>query len=451
MDCARSSGPSVFCPLKALLEVCPMLQGRCLLQSGAWLKMANGSDENFLGSVEKKGHLNWWLLVFGAFMLLSGVIISMSQPQHPEVQVLLDRCLAPEGVAAGEGLTTGPERAEYDKIIKLGADRCRAAAYQFDRIAHSDTALNFFEMLADALIALGVALTVAAILSFTIEAKNRRDLEAVLAAKTKEMSVAVMRGMFNRDHPDSLLDIVSENILSRELMRDKLSVAYVFKKWDNNGLGHPPRLKGKRFITVKATLTSAVRNVSVARTKDGKNADVPLCLVLPNPMLDELKPGVLVESVEIDGLKVPVKKITAVNKEIQTQLADDSKKQASADFGMKTLQAGQSLKVQMVYTMIKELEDSELLQTLQISKGLDVVIFDSTGWDLNLRAKAVGFGSLNEVSADVSTKRWSIDELLLPHQGILIWWKEKVPSVTQNKKRALPKGKSVAKAKATEK
>lgn len=78
--------------------------------------------------------------------------------------------------------------------------------------------------------------------------------------------------------------------------------------------------------------------------------------------------------------------------------------------------------------MIKEIEDSEFFQTLQISKDLSITLVDATGWDLKIRALAVGFGSLDEIASDDMTRQWTINDILLPHQGVNIWWKQKLPS-----------------------
>lgn len=382
-------------------------------------------------SFTPKRPVSTFLVILAVGMVAGGLGISTHRPKHPEIQSLLDTCMKPTGVVPSRVPSPGQDEAaqEARRLVSLGADECRVAVYQFDRAEHARKSFDTWSFLSDVLIALGLALGVALIVSRTVEAANRRDLEDALDEKTRELSEAVMRGMFNRRHPEKLLDIVSQEILQREFIRDKLSLNYVFTRWRSPDGTHPERLKDRRFIAVKATINFTVRNVTANEAKEGKSAVAPICLVLPNPILDELKSSVGVEEVIVDGRKETRKKIDQVNREIRKQLKNDQLTDVMADFGSRVVQAGQTLHVQMAYTMIKELEDTELFRTLQISKGLDVVVFDDTGYDLKLRAKPVGFADMTELVSHDTTRHWQIDEILLPHQGILVWWKHKSPSL----------------------
>ena len=385
-------------------------------KSGGFLNFKSKSPTNFL------------LIMLAVGMVVGGLTISSLIPKHPEIQSLLDECMKPTGLVKQSDGPVG-DRQEAGQLIAAGADPCKVAVYQFDKAEHAQSSLQILPLVGDVLLAIGLALGVALIVSRTVEAASRRDLETALDEKTRELSEAVMKGMFNRRHPEKLLDLVSEHILQKELIREKLSLNYVFTRWEPDGGGHPERLEGKRFIAVKATINFTVRNVTASDAGDGKAADVPICLILPNPIFDELKSSVGVEEVVVDGQRENKGAIDNVNQQIQEQLKDDQLTDVRADFGSKRVQAGQSLQVQMVYTMIKELEDSELFRTLQISKGLDVVVFDNTNYNLKLRAKPVGFAGMTELASHETTRHWQIDDILLPHQGILVWWKQKAPSL----------------------
>ena len=345
-----------------------------------------------------------------AALLLTGIAISIFTPKYPEMQSLVDACIKPVVMEGSEKAKAG----------------CTQAVFEFERVGHTSSGFSTWDLAANFLTALGTALLISILVSRTIEKNNRRRFASSLDRKTRELSEAVMRGMFNRRHPERLIDLVSENILQRELIRDNLSVHYVFRRWEPKEGADVSRLGDRRFIEVKATLTATMTNVSGSETLSGRDAEVPICVVLPNPMYDELKGSVVVTSVQIDGERQEDGTLARVNSAIQEQLAADPLT-AHGDFGRRYLKPGEKLRLRMVYTMVKEIEDSEFFQTLQISKDLSITLVDATDWDLKIRAKSVGFADLDEIASDEMTRQWNINDILLPHQGVNIWWKQKLP------------------------
>ena len=355
----------------------------------------------------------------GAVLLLLGIGISMFTPKYPEMPALIDACMKPEATSQAAARQMA----------------CASAVFEFEKSGHTSSGLSTGTLLANFLTALGTALLISILVSRTIETSNRRRFATTLDRKTRELSEAVMRGMFNRRHPERLIDLVSENILQRDLIREGLNVHYVFKRWSPKEGADVSRLGNRRFIEVKATLTATMTNVSGSETLSGRDADVPICVVLPNPMYDELKGSVVVTSVQIDGEHQGKDRLDEINAHIQNQL-DGDPLTARGDFGKRTLKPSQSLRLRMVYTMVKEIEDSEFFQTLQISKDLSITLVDATDWGLKIRAMAVGFGTLDEIASDDMTRQWSINDILLPHQGVNIWWKEKLPPKSLPAQRA---------------
>lgn len=380
----------------------------------------------FLPTSKGDGRLTLGLSIGGAILLAAGILLSLTSPRHPEMRSLIDACMKPAGVALPvETESADPSQASTDAAAADIADPCQRAAFLFERTQHTRSAFSSRELLASFFATLGISILVAIGVSKTIEQSNRRRFEESLDSKTRELSEAVMRGMFNRRHPERLIDLVSENILQRELIRDRLSLHYVLKRWTPSAGADVTRLGTRRFVEVKATVSATMTNVSGSDTLSGKTTKVPICIVLPNPMYDELKSSVQVHVVEIDGRSVSVADIKTANTALQEDLETDAQV-VSAPFAEQELRPGQSLRLRMVYTMVKELEDSELFQTLQISKDLSITLTDATGWNLRVRAKSIGFGKLDKVSSDDATHHWTINDILLPHQGVLIWWKERL-------------------------
>lgn len=368
---------------------------------GRFLDLEDVDGDHSIGNV---------VAAVGAAVLLLGIGISMFTPKYPEMPTLIEACMKPSAI--------------IDTAARQIA--CASAVFEFEKNGHTSSGFSTGILAANFLTALGTALLISILVSRTIETRNRRRFATTLDRKTRELSEAVMRGMFNRRHPERLIDLVSENILQRDLIREGLNVHYVFKRWKPSEGADITRLGDRRFIEVKATLTATMTNVSGSETLSGREADVPVCVVLPNPMYDELKANVVVTSVQIDGEHQGKDKLDEVNESIQKQLEGDPLT-VQGDFGKRTLKPSQSLRLRMVYTMVKEIEDSEFFQTLQISKDLSITLVDTTDWDLKIRALAVGFGTLDEIASDDMTRQWSINDILLPHQGVNIWWKQKLP------------------------
>lgn len=365
---------------------------------GNFLDLSEDRESHVVGNV---------IAALGGIALLAGIAISLFTPKYPEIQSLIQHCMTPAGA-------------------EINGKNCVAAVYKFEQAGHTAKGFSTGELAANFLSALGTALLISILVSRTIERNNQRRFATSLDRKTRELSEAVMRGMFNRRHPDRLIDIVSENILQRELIREGLSVHYVFKQWKGEEGKDISRLGARRFIEVKATLTATMTNVSGSDTLSGRDAEVPICIVLPNPMYDELKPSVAISSLQINGDYQEPEKLLEINNLIQDQLAKDPLT-ASGNFGTRKIRPGEKLRLRMVYSMVKEIEDSEFFQTLQISKDLSITLVDATGWNLKIRAMAVGFNELDEIASDEMTRQWSINDILLPHQGVNIWWKEQLP------------------------
>ncbi len=367
-----------------------------------FLDLEHVEGNHFVGNI---------LAILGVFLLLIGIGISTITPKYPEMHNLIDACLKPNVADAAAAKDA----------------KCVAAVFDFEKSAHTTSGFSTSTLLANFFTALGTAMLITIILSRTIEVSNRRRFADTLDSKTRELSEAVMRGMFNRRHPERLIDIVSENILQRELIRDGLNVHYVFKRWEPKADADVSRLGDRRFIEVKATLTATMTNVSGSETLSGRATDVPVCVILPNPMYDELKGSVAVTSAQINGEHASQDELDRVNAAIQTQLQGDPVT-VRGDFGIRTLKPGESLRLRLVYTMVKEIEDSEFFRTLQISRDLSITLVDTTDWGLTIRAMAVGFGNLDEIASDETTRQWTINDILLPHQGVNIWWKQKLPN-----------------------
>lgn len=365
---------------------------------------SSGSNGDWIPQQDKL--LSAWNIGFvltGLLLFSVGTMLQMTTPRYPELDKLVDACIT--AVAA-------PVQSSFG---------CKQAVLTFDRVAHRADGINWGLGIADLLRGLGTALVLSIVISVTLERQNRSQFMLALTNKTRELSLSVFAGMFNRNHPDALLTAVKNQILERDLIRDSISVAYTLSLWT------PPlgsaRLKGRRFVRVDVILSSTVTNVSTLKGVDAGIAKVPLGLALPNPMLDELKPEVKVSKFMVAGDPIAADIINAANARLQEQLANDDSEDAFVDFGFREVQPGESLSISANYTMMKEAEDTEVFRTLQIARSLSLTVNDNTGGQLKVRARSIHPSPLEKMASGSATTQWRLSDIILPQQGIMVWWK----------------------------
>jgi hypothetical protein len=73
--------------------------------------------------------------------------------------------------------------------------------------------------------------------------------------------------------------------------------------------------------------------------------------------------------------------------------------------------------------MIKELEDTEVFRTAEIAENIHLTVVDKSPFNLIIRARSMSQGKLHSQKSP-SAQQWKLDDLSLPLQGIMVWWKQ---------------------------
>ncbi|MEP9359326.1 hypothetical protein [Sphingomonas sp. KR3-1] len=339
-----------------------------------------------------RAHVLWLLMGIGGFLL--GTVVQLMPARYPELTHLLEQC---------------------DKL----PDACRAAVLAFDVQGHRESALTYPTIFGDLLRSLSAAVVISILITLTVESRSRREFDELLTAKTRELGMSVFHGMFNRDHPVALLDAVKQQILERSLIRDHLDVSYTFSEVEAEPAPGYPK---EKFIKVDVLLSSETTNVSTLHGDAGR-ADAPLAMLLPNPQIPDLKQLVRVHRFVVNGTDVPKEALETANDQLQAALADDGNIQGRASFGDRSIEPGESVAISASYTMVKELEDTEVFRSLQICRSLSLTVVDNTALNLHIQARGIHPGTLTQISTGNSTKQWRISNIVLPQQGIMLFWK----------------------------
>jgi hypothetical protein len=241
------------------------------------------------------------------------------------------------------------------------------------------------------------------------EADWNRRIEAV----SKDVFFSVLR----KDLPQKLLDEVNCLIFDTAFVRSSFNVSYTMS---DEAIRHNGDVM--QCVVLSAVLTFRVTNIG------RKSASYPVRMGLPDPVHPALRARCVVNDLDIIKHGVRTSFLTpAAQADLKRQIDEPSVKQAFVyNAGEVVLEPNESIEVRADHVMIKEAEDSELMTMLYPCDGLTITITDrAADRGRAVFARAVHRVDLEDQSSrsNSATKIFRIRSYLLPHQGVLIWWK----------------------------
>lgn len=302
---------------------------------------------------------------------------------------------------------------------------CQTAIERLHEEGHTFAQTNLVLAIGEALQALSLALIATIIVTNTIEERNRERLNDALARKARQISHNVFEGLFGNRHPAAALDTL-KGILSRPLLRSRLDVTYTFFVYEGE---QDSRIAGRRYVKVETLFSATTRNIANPEISPTASDILPIALSLPNPLIEELKPFVVVSKVVVNGEAVSQAKLDAANEDLQEQLKDETSADGYVHIDDLTLTPGQEVRIEAQYTMMKEFEDTEVFRSFYLTELLTLTVVDKTGEDFAIRARAIHPGHLRDTGSTKSVLKWELSEIILPQQGIMVWWKKPLDSV----------------------
>ena len=265
----------------------------------------------------------------------------------------------------------------------------------------------------------GFALLVSLIVWGLFEAQLSQEAETTWQKRIQKVTENVFHAVLRKDLPKALLDEANNLVLNSSLIRENFSVTYT--------------LNDARFrlgdcdtpcVIVDAVIEFTMRNIG------SDTVEWPVKAALPNPIHPDLRARVGVKALTVikGGQAVSVD-MEEAEKRFRSDLENNALTTIVFCPGQVTLAPGETCHMSASYSMAKEAEDTELLGTLYPSDGLRLTIFDQTGGEGRLLfARAVHRNPLESISEGVDApgvKIFKVSGYLLPHQGVLIWWKRK--------------------------
>lgn len=175
-------------------------------------------------------------------------------------------------------------------------------------------------------------------------------------------------------------------------------------------------------VVVSAVLTFTVTNVG------RMPAAYPVKIGLPDPIHPALRARCVVNDLDVVKHGIRNSYLSAhAQTELQRQIDDPTPKTSFLyDAGNVQLEPNESIEVRADHVMIKEPEDTEMLRMLYPCNGVTITITDrATDGRRAIFARAIHRTDIEDQSSrsNSATKIFRISSYLLPHQGVLIWWK----------------------------
>ena len=272
---------------------------------------------------------------------------------------------------------------------------------------------------------IGFALLVSFIVWLLFELHMAQEAENHWASRIERIAQNVFFAVLRKDLPKELVDEARALALDASLLRSGFNVTYTLMD-DSFEVRSGER---EPCVLIGATMSFKMQNIAAEAVmwKAGVG--------LPNPIHPDLKDKVRINSAVVSKNGAPLDGIKPkeANEAFRNKLLLDE----SAVFyhvGDYLLEPGETVEFQATYTMAKEFEDTEFLQTKYPCDGMRVTVMDQC---LD-RHRVVFARSVHRKDIDIlcsednpGTKIFTLSGYLLPQQGILIWWKQ-TPAGTQD-------------------
>lgn len=336
------------------------------------------------------------VMLVGCLLFVGGLGIKLNVPKFPELSGIVDACVPPR---QGD---------------------CEKAVRSFDRESHSASEANWQLFLADTLQALGLTMVAAVFISSTVDRRTRGYFFDEIARKTEILGSNVLLGMFESRHHPRLFSLVKEHVFEKKIIRRNIDLNYTLTDLDVDLSS--TRLATERYLAVDVIISTVSENIGVAQSATKGVVELPIKLGLPNPMLAELKPFVKVNSFRIGGTVLDAERIARINEELQAQLSDDRNVDAPVTIGSVDLAPGEQVTVSGSYTMVKELQDTEVFRSSEIAENIHLTVVSKSKEDLVIQARSLAHRKLYGQTSPTA-QQWKLDDLSLPLQGIMVWWK----------------------------
>ncbi len=259
---------------------------------------------------------------------------------------------------------------------------------------------------------IGFALIIGFVVAIGIEASARREFNATVDEQINAIKQEVFRATFRRSIPPGVILEVEELVLKADFVRHAHRLVYHLSVHDASDLDPKDRsLPNMRVVVFDVDMSYEVENVSLIEREYVASVDIEKSPFQP------LKRFTALQSMRIDDRKLEGSEFAAlVAGAIDT---DDSMRYEKRV----KIPAKDKLKVRGRWRTIKYIDDSEIWSSVLPSDGMTLCVqFPQEAKEMSARplhrepleTTGMGAGKYCE---------WAIRKAVLPHQGIVFWWR----------------------------
>lgn len=213
------------------------------------------------------------------------------------------------------------------------------------------TAGVWAEVLHDIGFACLIALLILILVERATRIEQRRSADELLRQVTRNM----LEASYGVNIGPSIVKHVIAKILTAPIIRTNLMVTYTLQN-----LPHQREVEESKYITLDVLLSYQLTNVSAGPV------EWPIQIFLPRPNVSKLDELVMVDSCSFDGTQLSVA-------EISSACSEDEPWERHYRW-TRSIERGERLRVDLSYSVIKEISDNEIWTSLLTTEGIDFIV-----------------------------------------------------------------------------
>lgn len=257
----------------------------------------------------------------------------------------------------------------------------------------------------------GVALMIASVLGYTVEARSKAKQKKEIDLFTQRVSEDVLGAVFKKIIPDSIFDEVKRTVLDETLLKRDSSLHYdlrLVEEQEREGLGLTPE-EAANVLICEVTTSHTLENLG--------DVEIPNHLIKFGVSCD-LKND-LVEKIEIHSARIG----ESIEPEELAECIDNGKGRGVKEFCKSVnLAPKERLVISFCATTYKRIEDTEVWSTLKPTENMSLTVKHPCS--IKVGAKSLHSKPIIEQPSNPKAGRveYKLEHGVFPYQGITFWW-----------------------------
>lgn len=270
--------------------------------------------------------------------------------------------------------------------------------------------LTFYQKLGFGfVIEIGFAFLIAWGIGLTVELSTKREYNKYVQDQGRLLSQNVFGYLYSVHFPRSAFDVISKYIFSEPIIKTKIRLECELQHSTID----------LDWVKMHCTFDYTLKNLS-----DNPVVDHPIRFYTSkvSGMNEPNDPDVGLKSIMIGSKKISEDQFEALDK-----AADDEVGQQKFET-KRTISAGEELRVRIAFTQHKRTNDNDLWQSNSICKNLELDFkYDSNEFDVFIEPihPSNKFDTDQQLAGAKTCRMVTINEPLLPKNGVFMWWNGK--------------------------